>query len=166
MFSATFSRGTLKERRPIFLKLFLGSLKIPTPVGISCGEPEESEVTRSMREPILSAFWKRVRIVDLQNTENMVYSILEDVAAALGTYLLDKWLTSLSLQVPTSPSIKGEKTLACNVLHVVGIFLSLGFRALTCEEKRLPANRIERNESGVRKPLARNFWGTPPNLGS
>ena len=53
-------------------------------MGISCGEPEESEVIRSMREPSLSAFWKRVRIVDLQNAENMVYLILEDVAAALG----------------------------------------------------------------------------------
>ena len=51
-------------------------------MGISCGEPEESEVIRSMGEPSLSAFWKRVRIVD-QNTENMVYLILQDVAAAL-----------------------------------------------------------------------------------
>ena len=52
-------------------------------MGITCGEPEESEVIRSVGEPSLSAFWKRVRIVD-QNTENMVYLILQDVAAALG----------------------------------------------------------------------------------
>lgn len=76
--------GGFKRKKTQLLKLFLGSLKIPSPVGISCGEPEESEVIRSMGEPSLSAFWKRVRIVDLQNTENMVYLILQDVAAALG----------------------------------------------------------------------------------
>ena len=39
--------------------------------------------------------------------------------------------------------------------------MSLGFRALTCEEERLPANRIERNESGVELSLRRrrlNGW--------
>lgn len=74
--------GGFKRKKTQLLKLFLGSLKIPSPMGISCGEPEESEVIRSMGEPSLSAFWKRVRIVD-QNTENMVYLILQDVAAAL-----------------------------------------------------------------------------------
>lgn len=67
----------------------------------------------------------------------------------------------MNLQVPTPCFIKGEKTLAFNVLRVVGIFLSLGFRALTCEEERLPANRIERNESGVELSLRRrrlNGW--------
>lgn len=118
------------------VKLILGVLKIPFPVGISWSSAcEESLVLINidMRETGLSAFRKRIQIVDLQNTWNMVYLILEEMATALrGAYLLDKRLLSLCLQVPTPHFTKAKKTcLVC----VVGIFLWLGLRVLTCEYK-------------------------------